>query len=74
MGNQMGPSRRGTLSLGAPLETTSRWLWLEINRGHWVCPEVEAGKRTGTGELAPGRWESPLRHEVLETLRQEEGG
>lgn len=49
------------------METTSRLLWLEINRGRWVCPEVEAEQRAGTRELASGRWESSPRHEVIET-------
>lgn len=72
VGNQMGPCRLGALSLEAPLEkrpdtlleTTSRVLWLEISRGHWVCPEV-GEERARTGDPVSERWESSPTPEVV---------
>lgn len=31
------------------LETTSRALWMEINRGHWICPEEDKDRGQGFG-------------------------
>lgn len=40
---RLDPDDRGPSGLEPlwRLETTSRVLWLEIHRGHWLCPEDE---------------------------------